>query len=390
MQRGFAKQPGLRRHNHRPVLPRKRRSPASAHRLHRDDVVPPHARDPRRVGRQAHPAALWRGGLRERGLHRRRSPWAGTGAAPSSFSYDITRYVTPGADHNLVRLRARRDALRRAARRQAVPRLQVARAATIRAPPASGRRCGWKPCRPYGLKDCRRSCPTWTAAALSCTPRFYAMKRGLRFRATLPRRRRPSSARSRSPAGNGVPCALPIAAPKPWSPDDPFLYDLTLEVLADGDRASTPSRAYAGLRKVHVEGNQVFLNNEPFYLRLVLDQGFYPDGIWTAPSDAALKHDIELSMAAGLQRRAPAPKGLRAALPLLGRPAGLPDLGRVLQLGHRRQGRGQRAQLPQRVARDRDARPQPPLDHRLDALQRDARRRRRAPAQPPAQPTPTT
>ena len=50
---------------------------------------------------------------------------------------------------------------------------------------------------------------------------------------------------------------------------------------------------------MHVEGNQVYLNNEPIYLRLVLDQGFYPDGIWTAPSDEALKQDIELSMAAG-------------------------------------------------------------------------------------------
>jgi hypothetical protein len=43
----------------------------------------------------------------------------------------------------------------------------------------------------------------------------------------------------------------------------------------------------------------VWLNNQPRYLRLVLDQGFYPDGIWTAPSDQALRRDIEMSMAAG-------------------------------------------------------------------------------------------
>jgi beta-galactosidase/beta-glucuronidase len=53
------------------------------------------------------------------------------------------------------------------------------------------------------------------------------------------------------------------------------------------------------MRKVHIEGNKVFLNNEELYQRLVLDQGFYPEGIWTAPSDAALKRDIELSMKAG-------------------------------------------------------------------------------------------
>ena len=50
---------------------------------------------------------------------------------------------------------------------------------------------------------------------------------------------------------------------------------------------------------MHIEGNRVYLNNKPLYQRLVLDQGFYPDGIWTAPNDEALKNDIQLSMKAG-------------------------------------------------------------------------------------------
>ena len=57
--------------------------------------------------------------------------------------------------------------------------------------------------------------------------------------------------------------------------------------------------SYTGMRKIHVDGNKIYLNNEPFYQRLVLDQGYYPDGIWTAPSDEALKNDIKLSMEAG-------------------------------------------------------------------------------------------
>lgn len=57
--------------------------------------------------------------------------------------------------------------------------------------------------------------------------------------------------------------------------------------------------SYVGMRKVNIEGNKIYLNNKPYYQRLVLDQGFYPDGIWTAPSDEALKRDIELSIAAG-------------------------------------------------------------------------------------------
>jgi beta-galactosidase/beta-glucuronidase len=48
-----------------------------------------------------------------------------------------------------------------------------------------------------------------------------------------------------------------------------------------------------------MEGNQIYLNNEPIYLRMVLDQGFYPEGTWTAPTDDALRGDIELSMRAG-------------------------------------------------------------------------------------------
>ena len=43
----------------------------------------------------------------------------------------------------------------------------------------------------------------------------------------------------------------------------------------------------------------VYLNNEPYFQRLVLNQGYYPDGLWTAPSDEALKNDILLSKAAG-------------------------------------------------------------------------------------------
>ena len=57
--------------------------------------------------------------------------------------------------------------------------------------------------------------------------------------------------------------------------------------------------SYAGLRKFHIKDNRLFLNNEPFYLRFVLDQGFYPDGIWTAPGDSDLRLDIERALAVG-------------------------------------------------------------------------------------------
>ena len=86
---------------------------------------------------------------------------------------------------------------------------------------------------------------------------------------------------------------------KTWSPENPFLYDVELNVYDKSGKLVDQVNSYAGMRKVHVEGNTYYLNNEPYYLRLVLDQGFYPDGIWTAPSDEALRNDIELSKAAG-------------------------------------------------------------------------------------------
>ncbi len=107
-----------------------------------------------------------------------------------------------------------------------------------------------------------------------------------------------------APLVDGVPVVVEVDDPRLWSPDDPHLYNLTLRVL-DGNATYDQEveidtvRTYAGLRKVHIEGDRIFLNNKPIFLRLVLDQGFYPDGIWTAPTDAALRQDIELSLAAG-------------------------------------------------------------------------------------------
>ena len=92
---------------------------------------------------------------------------------------------------------------------------------------------------------------------------------------------------------------MPVKNVKTWSPESPFLYDIEYEVVDKDGNIVDQVTSYAGMRKIHVEGDRVFLNNQPLYLRLVLDQGFYPDGVWTAPSDEALKRDIELSMSVG-------------------------------------------------------------------------------------------
>ena len=71
------------------------------------------------------------------------------------------------------------------------------------------------------------------------------------------------------------------------------LYDLTLTY---GDDIV---HSYAGMRSVALEGRKFLLNGKSVFQRTVLDQGFYPDGIYTAPSDEALVRDIQLSMSCG-------------------------------------------------------------------------------------------
>ena len=102
-----------------------------------------------------------------------------------------------------------------------------------------------------------------------------------------------------APIASGSVVSLPIKKAKLWSPESPFLYDVKFILKDAQGNVIDEVNSYFGMRKIHTDGNKIYLNNQPYYQRLVLDQGFYPDGIWTAPSDAALKKDIELSMAAG-------------------------------------------------------------------------------------------
>jgi hypothetical protein len=93
-------------------------------------------------------------------------------------------------------------------------------------------------------------------------------------------------------------CVINLKKKRLWSIKDPFLYDLKLTLLKDG-KVIDQINSYFGLRKVSIHGAAILINDQSVFQRTILDQGFYPDGIWTAPSEEALKHDIELSMAAG-------------------------------------------------------------------------------------------
>lgn len=84
-----------------------------------------------------------------------------------------------------------------------------------------------------------------------------------------------------------------------WSMEDPHLYDIDLELIDEAGQIVDQAASYAGLRSVCIDGFAIKLNGKRVFQRLVLDQGYYPDGILTAPSDEALVRDIQLSQAAG-------------------------------------------------------------------------------------------
>ncbi len=148
-----------------------------------------------------------------------------------------------------------------------------------------------------GLKSCH-VIPDFDGAKFVFIPSYHEVRRGFNFRVAI----KDGETRVGSAEANaldGVSCEVGVTSVKPWSPEAPFLYDVELSVLDAAGSVVDSVKSYAGLRKVHIEGNRIFLNNKPLYLRLVLDQGFYPDGVWTAPSDEALRNDIELAMKAG-------------------------------------------------------------------------------------------
>ncbi|WP_158828495.1 glycoside hydrolase family 2 protein [Mucilaginibacter lacusdianchii] len=96
---------------------------------------------------------------------------------------------------------------------------------------------------------------------------------------------------------------IPIGNPKPWSPDMPFLYDLKITLKSTNGTTSDEVMSYFGMRDValgKVGGVVRPLLNGKFVMQLgLLDQGYWPDGILTAPTDDALKSDMEFTKKAG-------------------------------------------------------------------------------------------
>jgi len=217
----------------------------------------------------------------------------GTG---SSFELDITELAKPGKDANLVvrvldDLRSGMQPGGKQSTRLKSHGCHYTRTTGI------WQTVWMEPVSEQGLKRVVIS-PDIDQQQLIVRPQMRSTAEGNTLTVTLSDGRR-TVAQKTVPATDEATVVLPVKKPHLWSPEDPFLYDLRLTVRSRDGRVLDEVKSYAGMRKVHLAGGYFWLNNQPYYQRLVLDQGFYPDGIWTAPTDEALKRDILLSKAVG-------------------------------------------------------------------------------------------
>jgi beta-galactosidase/beta-glucuronidase len=217
--------------------------------------------------------------------------WGGT----SSFSVDLTRLVRPGGEHRLV-VSVRDDVRAGIQPSGKQSTLFHSRGCHYTRTTGIWQTVWMEAVHPLGLRRVTLL-PDALSGALTLVPDFCSCASDASLKLTVSRDGAPI-ARVEAPALTGLPVTVRIPSPVLWEPGNPALYDLTLEVVR-GSEVCDRVTSYAGIRSIAIDGGRVTLNGKPLYQRLVLDQGFYPDGIWTAPSDAALRRDIELSQAAG-------------------------------------------------------------------------------------------
>lgn len=95
-----------------------------------------------------------------------------------------------------------------------------------------------------------------------------------------------------------VDAKVTVPSPKLWSPDSPTLYTVRYRLLQNGQPLDAVE-SYLGFRTIGIAQDRVTINGHPYYLKFLLDQGYWPDSILTPPSDAAIQKDIDLITAMG-------------------------------------------------------------------------------------------
>jgi len=208
------------------------------------------------------------------------------------FSFDITSRLAPGGE-NVVVVRAEDPSTDRS-----IPRGKQywePKSASIWYTRTSGI---WQPVwleavpDPYLQSAVIR--PNIDEGSAVISVRLSRLLPDLRLRVRVDYRDEFQAAAEARVAGEWNTVAIQLPAQRLWSPERPNLYDATLE-LYQGASLLDSVKTYFGQRKISTRDGKVLLNNRPYFLKMVLDQGYWPESILTPPTDEAIQYDIRMT-----------------------------------------------------------------------------------------------
>ncbi|MFO8055808.1 MAG: glycoside hydrolase family 2 TIM barrel-domain containing protein, partial [bacterium] len=93
---------------------------------------------------------------------------------------------------------------------------------------------------------------------------------------------------------NGKPVNWKNKNVKPWSPSSPVLYQLEIKVQNQEGKVIDKVKSYIGVRTIEARNGKIYLNGEPFYQKLLLDQGYFPGGVYTPKTDEIMRSDVNM------------------------------------------------------------------------------------------------
>ena len=157
-----------------------------------------------------------------------------------------------------------------------------------------------EPVPPAGIQGMKMT-PDVEAGALRLAVNGWTEDEGLRVEAVAQSRDGQEVGRAEGAMGDTLSVSVPDA--QLWTPDTPYLYDLTVRLLQDGEAVDSVD-SYFGMREVGLVQDEdgharIALNGEPVFQYGPLDQGYWPGGLYTAPTDEALRYDLEVTKQLG-------------------------------------------------------------------------------------------
>jgi beta-galactosidase/beta-glucuronidase len=210
------------------------------------------------------------------------------------FSFDVTGALRPGGRQSVevaVRDPVGLDADQPLGKQLATGRIFYTRATGI------WQTVWLEPVRADHVEDLRLR-PDLDGGRLRVDAQLARPGDGAELRVAVLRGGRVVSAGSAPASGSAAGLELAVPDPAPWSPSSPALYDVVLRLVRDG-RTLDRARSYTAFRTTRIRNGRFELNGRPYVLRGVLDQGYWPDGVYTAPSDRALRRDVVMAKAYG-------------------------------------------------------------------------------------------